>query len=190
MKTDGTISRWIALHLAILLVGAGLAMIWTRWHRPSESVVEENSTMPTAGADDLSKRKKAIRRREDFRQTWTTLEEDQSAEAVLARDHLLGEWAESDLDGALAAAATRERRAILGNSRGMSFQGFREQMKREPERFWPAIRDGRFGLVTASLREFWVEQLKQSHPALLQDYLQQMGPLARARFGGAQVPAH
>lgn len=128
--------------------------------------------------------------KEAYRQAWAQLLDRKipKKEKIDLQYRLLAEWAEVDLDAALAAAALEPGEGYRFSSFGC-FDAFLAKMDKDPEQFWLAIRENRFGLVTAKLRNVWIERLGTSHPEILLSHLHELSSGACQRAFNASVMA-
>lgn len=184
-------------HAVAMLAGAGLAFVG--FHSAETSVSE------TEGAGDKvanSAQKEATKhasmagdarpsqsgnRAAAFRQAWAQLLKSKLSpnEKRTLQKRLLAEWADVDLDGALAAAAVLAPGDDGAFSSNFSyFDAFHGKMAKNPELFWPAIRDNRFGLATGQLRNSWMRTVAQANPQLLLSYIGELTPAAREKSLG------
>ncbi|MGC4017135.1 MAG: hypothetical protein QM755_21880 [Luteolibacter sp.] len=124
------------------------------------------------------------RKSEAFAQAWKLLHDRKMrpTDKRVLQMYLLKKWAEVDLDGALAAAAAvHDLNSSLGVPAGL-FSAFRERMRTDPDAFWPALQENRYGLATADLQACWMEEVGISNPMYLADRLGDFGPLSRGRL--------
>lgn len=185
----------VAGHAAALLAGAGLALVSVR-AMPREHAAGERATVNRTEAasaafatSNLSSREPTPpNRAAAFRQAWKNLlEKPLAADDKRRLQHLLlEEWAEVDLDGALDAVAEFMRSEDgqyipMFNLYSSLFDAFQTKMKKDPEMFWPAIRDGRFGMITGQLRNTWIRNVGDAQPEVLLSHFDDLSPVAREK---------
>lgn len=174
-------SQWIA-HTVALAAGACVALAmsatWSGQSWPHDAASPDGQASGGAASQvDVARRRAqrapqpSVSKAERYRLAWAQLEGRPmpASERHALRQAMLAEWAEADLDGALAAAAQANRLrpdGMISQSGGL-FEVFRPLMMKSPELFLTAIQDGRFGLATGELRNEWLQVVGQHDPAFL-----------------------
>lgn len=195
MRSSGLSWPRIAGHAAALAAGVGLAFLGSRpavqarsSNGNSHAAADHVKASLTGGGAmrSTSNQRETTPRSpsEIYRQAWNDLLERPNLKPQERRsllNKLLAEWAEEDLDAALEAAAQDKSDDIVygvNSVRSPRFAAFQQMMIKDPERFWPVLKESRFGLVTAELRDQWIQTTAANQPQVLLNHLNEMPPLA------------
>jgi len=198
MNKRATTLRRATAHLLALLAGAGLAAWWgsSRAGGPAAgtAAAANGGARPGSGKDadysnsiPAASKRTATRSSTDrsaaYREAWAALllKNLPTEEMKELQNRLLREWVEIDPEGAVAAAlGVMGASGSHGTNSGI-LDAFYRKMADQPGLFWPMIRDNKFGMATAHLRNQWIEVVGQRDPALLASYFDELPPQARTK---------
>lgn len=176
MKLSPTL---VAGHLLALAIGFGIALA----SRPKS----ENGTAAVAEASpvDRTKPQKVVASRSSpskpspdsaatCRKAWELLRTLPPDERLRLRGRLLQEWASVDLASAMEAVLMDpEAKDLLVSLEGL--------LAENPESFRELFAEERYGLKTAVLRQWWIDQMAKIRPELLLSSIESLGPYDQRR---------